>query len=172
MPSIVGQEIMSKKAQEINGYLAAASMAVGLSTAGAVFYSPLSLLSVPLVLYTCRPIFRDAYKALFTEYRLRAAVLDFVYVVGMLAMRFYVASALSSWFYLLGQKLLLNTQDHSRKRLINVFSDQPRLVWVLKDGVELEMPCEDVRVGDRVVVNAGEIVPVDGHVVEGIASVD
>lgn len=166
------QEVMSKKAHEIHGYLAAASVAVGVSTAGAVLYSPLSLLSVPLVLYTCRPIFQDAYKALFKEYRLRAAVLDFVYVVGMLAMRFYVASALSSWFYLLGQKLLLKTQDHSRKRLINVFSEQPRFVWVLKDGVEIELPCEDVRVGDRVVVNAGEVIPVDGRIIEGIASVD
>ncbi|MGH8549755.1 MAG: heavy metal translocating P-type ATPase [Methylococcales bacterium] len=172
VPSIAGSDIISQKTREIHDYLAAASMAVGLSTAGAVFYSPVSLLSVPLVLYTCRPIFQDACKALFEEYRLRASVLDFVYVVGMLAMGFYVASALSSCLYLLGRKLLLNTQDHSRKRLIDVLSDQPRSVWVSKDGVEVEIPCEDLRVGDTVVVNAGEIVPVDGHIVEGIASLD
>lgn len=170
--SITDKEAISNKAQETQAYLVAASIAVGFSTAGAVFYPSLSLLSVPVVLYTCWPIFQAAYKALFKEYRLRAAVLDFVYVVGLLAMRFYVASALTSWLYFLGQTLLLKTQDHSRKRLINVFSEQPRFVWVLKDGVEVETPCEKVHIGDRVVVNAGEIIPVDGHIIDGIASVD
>ncbi|TNC43603.1 potassium-transporting ATPase subunit KdpB [Mumia zhuanghuii] len=41
-----------------------------------------------------------------------------------------------------------------------------------RDGSETEIPGTDLQVGDRVVVEAGEVIPGDGDVVEGIASVD
>ncbi len=40
------------------------------------------------------------------------------------------------------------------------------------DGVEEEVPGTALRVGDTVVVDAGEVIPGDGDVIEGIASVD
>ncbi|MCW2737150.1 potassium-transporting ATPase subunit KdpB [Nocardioides sp.] len=40
------------------------------------------------------------------------------------------------------------------------------------DGTEEPVPATQLRVGDRVVVEAGEVVPGDGDIVEGIASVD
>ncbi|WP_322290210.1 heavy metal translocating P-type ATPase [Paratractidigestivibacter sp.] len=48
----------------------------------------------------------------------------------------------------------------------------PKTARVQRDGAEVEVPTEDVAVGDRVVVRAGESVPVDGRVVEGAASLD
>ncbi len=48
----------------------------------------------------------------------------------------------------------------------------PKEANVIRDGVEQRIPTEQVRVGDRVVVRAGESVPVDGVVVEGSAFVD
>ena len=48
----------------------------------------------------------------------------------------------------------------------------PKTARVLRAGVETEVAVEDVRVGDRVVVRAGESVPVDGVVLEGEAAVD
>ena len=48
----------------------------------------------------------------------------------------------------------------------------PKTATVVRDGAELVIPTEEVRVGDRVVVRAGESVPVDGVVVEGSASID
>ncbi|WP_425572699.1 potassium-transporting ATPase subunit KdpB [Nocardioides hwasunensis] len=40
------------------------------------------------------------------------------------------------------------------------------------DGTETEVAATQLKVGDRVVVEAGEVVPGDGDIVEGIASVD
>jgi potassium-transporting ATPase ATP-binding subunit len=41
-----------------------------------------------------------------------------------------------------------------------------------KDGSEAEVPGTTLKVGDRVVVEAGQVVPGDGDIVEGIATVD
>jgi K+-transporting ATPase ATPase B chain len=40
------------------------------------------------------------------------------------------------------------------------------------DGVLEDLPSSKLRVGDEVVVSAGEVIPADGEVIEGIASVD
>ena len=49
---------------------------------------------------------------------------------------------------------------------------RPETACVLRDGQELMVPAEQVRVGDLIVVRSGGRIPVDGTVVEGRASVD
>jgi Cu+-exporting ATPase len=49
---------------------------------------------------------------------------------------------------------------------------QPKLAHVERDGKEIEVPVEQIRVGDVSVVRPGEKVPVDGKVVEGHSSLD
>ena len=48
----------------------------------------------------------------------------------------------------------------------------PKTAAVRRDGTVTEIPVEDVRVGDIVIVRSGDRIPVDGSVVEGRASVD
>ena len=48
----------------------------------------------------------------------------------------------------------------------------PKTATVVRDGVEVSVPTEDVRAGERVIVRAGQSVPVDGVVLEGSASID
>jgi len=48
----------------------------------------------------------------------------------------------------------------------------PKTARVRRNGQEVEVPTEEVRVGDYVVVRAGESVPVDGVIREGSASID
>jgi Cu+-exporting ATPase len=49
---------------------------------------------------------------------------------------------------------------------------QARSARIVRAGAEIDVPLEDVRVGDLVRVRPGERVPVDGKVVEGASSVD
>ena len=48
----------------------------------------------------------------------------------------------------------------------------PKTAVVVRDGEKVEVPTEDVTVGERVVVRAGGSVPVDGVVLEGSAAID
>lgn len=48
----------------------------------------------------------------------------------------------------------------------------PKTATVIRDGQELEIPVEEVRSGDILIVKAGKSVPVDGIVTEGTSSVD
>jgi P-type Cu+ transporter len=55
------------------------------------------------------------------------------------------------------------------QKLVEVF---PRKCWMLRDGQEVAVDTNTVRVGDRVRVKPGKKVPVDGVVVEGQSTVD
>ncbi len=48
----------------------------------------------------------------------------------------------------------------------------PKTAIRLVNGVEQEIPVEEVRVGDTLVVKSGQGIPVDGTVLEGVAAVD
>ena len=48
----------------------------------------------------------------------------------------------------------------------------PKMATVLRDGQEVEVPVEEVQVGDLIRVKPGEKVPVDGIVTEGNSTVD
>ena len=49
---------------------------------------------------------------------------------------------------------------------------RPKTATVLRDGKEEEIPVDQVRVGDTVIVRAGSAIPVDGIVTQGRAAVD
>ncbi len=55
------------------------------------------------------------------------------------------------------------------RKLMNL---RPRKAYVVRDGIEVEVPVDEVAVGDLVLVHPGEKVPVDGVVVDGRSSVD
>lgn len=130
-----------------------------------------SLPSAVLTLYSARPMFRQAYRD-FKERRIRAAALDSIAVVSGLLLGFDVASALCAVLYSAGCKLVARTEDHSRRRLVNIFGEQERFVWLVQGGVEVEVPLDQLRAGDLIAVSAGHVIPVDGIVREGAASVD
>lgn len=68
--------------------------------------------------------------------------------------------------------LLARIEDDSMNEMVDVFRQQPRTAWCLTDGVEVEVPLDKVKKGDLVVVTAGSIIPVDGQIMTGVATVD
>ncbi|HDN26462.1 MAG TPA: heavy metal translocating P-type ATPase [Thioploca sp.] len=158
--------------QETNYYLSISSVGLGLATAGSLVFPPLSLLSVPVSMYVSLPIFHDVYRGIVQERKLKVSVIDSIGIIGGLFSGYYFVTALATFVYYSAAKLLIKTRNTTRKTLINVFTEQPRSVWLLKDGTELEIPLHELCVGDIIVVNAGEIIAADGIIAEGMATID
>src|SRR6516162_502434 len=129
-------------------------------------------MSAAIFAYTAVPSFHRAYEVLVKERRLGVDLLDSVVILGCLATLHVFPGAILAWCLSLGRYLVRRTEDNSKKLLRGAFGKQPRYVWLLKDGTEIEMPLDRLDKGDTVVVHTGEMVPVDGIIVEGLAMID
>jgi Cu2+-exporting ATPase len=137
----------------------------------AVFPASL-IITVPLSFTIALPVYGMARKSVQQQRRVTYHVVSAINVTAIFLGGLYLPAIGATVFFYLGEKLLMITEDRSHKGLISVFSKQPRTVWVLRDGVEMESPFEEISQGDIVVVGAGGVMPVDGAVVEGLASID
>jgi Cu+-exporting ATPase len=72
----------------------------------------------------------------------------------------------------LGKYLESVTKGKTSEAIKKLMGLAPKTAIILRDGKEIEMPIEEVEVGDVIVVKPGEKMPVDGEVVEGITAVD
>jgi HflK protein len=73
---------------------------------------------------------------------------------------------------LLGEVLEAVTFARTRRALGRLVEQTPRTARVRRDGQEVEIPAHQVVIGDRVVVRAGDRVPVDGTILTGRSTVD
>jgi heavy metal translocating P-type ATPase len=137
----------------------------------AVFPASL-LLTVPLAFTMVFPVFKMARDAVKKQRRITYHVVSSINVIAIYAGGLYVPALIATTVYYLGEKILMVTEDRSHKGLISVFAKQPRAVWIVRDGVEVQRPFEEVLPGDVVAVHAGSVMPVDGTILEGMATVD
>ncbi len=72
----------------------------------------------------------------------------------------------------LGKLLEERAKRAAREALTGLFDLRPPTAQVLKNGVEMEVQLQQVRVGDTVVVRPGGKIPADGEVRRGASSVD
>jgi P-type Cu+ transporter len=85
---------------------------------------------------------------------------------------YFEASAAVITLVLLGKWLEGRAKRQTTAAIRALQALRPDTARVLRDGAEAEVPLEDLRVGDVVVIRAGERVPADGKVLEGESHVD
>ncbi len=144
---------------------------MGLAAVGTFFYTPLLRIAGAVTLINNLPVFQELSRNL-RKGRITTELLEIVSQISLLVAGYFFLATLVCFIALLDLKLLRRTEEHSHQQLIDQFSQKSHSIWVFVDGTEVEMPLEAVRKNDFVVVNAGEVIPVDGTVVEGIATID
>lgn len=92
--------------------------------------------------------------------------------VTALIVGFYDEAVFVMIFYKVGELLQQYAVNYSRKSIASLIDIQPQVANVLVNGVLTELDPLEVVVGDIVLVNPGERIPLDGVVVEGEASLD
>jgi Cu+-exporting ATPase len=91
---------------------------------------------------------------------------------GQLPDVYFDTAAVIIALILLGRLLEARAKEGTTAAIKKLVGLQPRMARIVRDGAELEIPVEDVRPGDEVLVRPGERVPVDGHVTEGHSTID
>jgi Cu+-exporting ATPase len=104
-------------------------------------------------------------------YSTAAVLAPWLFPEGTSGMYFEVAVIVVA-LILLGQALELRAKGRSSAALKKLLELQAKTARVIREGKELDVPVEEVVVGDTVLVRPGEKVPVDGRVVEGESAVD
>ncbi|MGQ9627369.1 MAG: heavy metal translocating P-type ATPase [Anaerolineae bacterium] len=85
---------------------------------------------------------------------------------------YYDTAAVIITLIVLGKFLEARAKGQTSEAIKRLMGLKPKTARVVRDGGEVEIPIDEVVVGDIVVVRPGEKVPVDGVVVEGYSNVD
>lgn len=140
-------------------------------------------LATPVQFYVGRQYYVGAYKALLN----RSANMDVLIVMGSSVAYFYSVavvfglvdghvyfetSAMIITLIKLGKYLEARAKGRTSEAIKKLMGLRAKMARVIRDGEEMEIPTDDVQVGDIVIVRPGEKIPVDGVVLEGRTAVD
>jgi Cu+-exporting ATPase len=140
-------------------------------------------LAAPVQFYVGWQYYVGAFKAL----RNKSANMDVLIAMGSSAAFFYSLPITFGWlaghvYYetaaviitliKLGKFLEVRAKGRTSEAIKKLMGLRAKTARVVRSGIEAEVPVDDVRVGDIVLVRPGETIPVDGVIVEGRSSVD
>ncbi len=111
----------------------------------------------------------DVLVALGTTTALVYSILTTFFIEGH---TFYEAMSMILSFLLIGKYFEHKTKGQTSEAIKKLIGLQPQTATLLKDGEEIEIPIEEIEIGDILVVRPGEKIPVDGKVVKGKSKVD
>lgn len=143
----------------------------------------LMALAIPVQFYVGWQYYTGAFKAL----RNGSANMDVLVALGSSAAFFYSIPAAFGWIeghvyfetaaiiitlIKLGKFLEARAKGKTSEAIKKLMGMQARTARVFRDGQELEIAIEEVKIGDLVHVRPGEKIPVDGVVTQGYSAVD
>ncbi|MFJ7969911.1 heavy metal translocating P-type ATPase [Psychrobacillus sp. NPDC096389] len=145
------------------------------------------ILATPVQFIIGKQFYVGAYKSL----RNGSANMDVLVVMGTSAAYFYSVyqaiitvgtnhsphlyfetSAVLITLIVLGKLFEAKAKGRSSEAIKKLMGLQAKTAIVLRDGIEKEIPLEEVVIGDTILVKPGEKIPVDGEVLEGRSAVD
>lgn len=128
--------------------------------------------TLPLVGYNALPIIKRALTVLRDEHRLNIDFLDSLAITVSMLQGNLFTGAFITWLISLGDFIRDRTAAKSKRAISDMLDYQGQLAWVVRGRRKIEIPVSEIVVGDTVVAYAGEMIPVDGNVIKGHASVD
>ncbi|MCX8049531.1 MAG: heavy metal translocating P-type ATPase [Methylohalobius sp.] len=141
------------------------------------------LLTLPVVLGSGRPFFTTAFQLA----KVKAANMDTLVALGTGAAFGYSTAALVLGryrdlyfeaaagivtFVQLGRYLEERAKGQAHEAVFKLIELQPQTATRLEDGREVQVPVEELKIGDLLLVRPGERIPTDGQVIEGVSEVD
>jgi Cd2+/Zn2+-exporting ATPase/Cu+-exporting ATPase len=129
---------------------------------------PVSLAIVLLIGY---PVFINVIRAARNR-QIIAHSLMTLGVLAAIAVGEWATAAVVAFFMRVGDYVEKFTTERARQAVKDLSSLAPQTARLVKDGEEAEVPVEQVKPGEVVLIRPGEQIPVDGDVIAGHAVVD
>lgn len=124
-----------------------------------------------VTLVTAVPYLRNGIKSLLAR-KVNVEVLDAVAIGASLVQRSYTTAGSVMFLLSISDILAEYTQSRTRCALRQNMSFYAETVWLVQGETEVQVPLEDVRVGDVIRVRTGQLVPIDGTITQGEASLN
>jgi heavy metal translocating P-type ATPase len=103
---------------------------------------------------------------------IKVEVLDSL-AVGLAAVRGENFTAIATHGLLAaGEYLEHQTEKHSDALLRHLLKPMPTQAWIEREGTLIQIPSTEIKEGDIVIVGTGEMMPIDGRVIDGTAAVN
>jgi Cu2+-exporting ATPase len=128
--------------------------------------------NIPLMFYNAIPIARRAWKVWANESRLNIDVLDTLAISASVLQGNPMAGCIVTWLIKLGDWIRDLTAAGQKRAISELLEFQTKTAWVLRDGNVVQIPATELAEGDLVIVYPGEMIPVDGEIIEGQATID
>lgn len=129
-------------------------------------------INLPLIFWNAIPIGMRAYKVWHNESRLNVDFLDVLAISASLAQANPLAGSIIVWLVKLGDWIRDLTAAGSRRAIAELLEFQSKTAWIVRNGEVVSIPAKSLAVEDIVVVYPGEVIPVDGEIVDGSATID
>lgn len=165
---IVTQEDLEKQ-QEL--YVGSTLASMGLFTLGK-FVPVIGPAGFIPYIYGMVPYVKDVKNAIVRDRKVNADVLFFMADILTLYSGSFFTAAFGLYLIHAGKMAVLKAKDSSQQLVMHLFEELPQMVMVVNNGIEIETPLADIKKGDILAINAGEVIPVDGTITSGMASID
>jgi Cd2+/Zn2+-exporting ATPase len=137
-------------------------------------FGPLTLptfLAIASLILGSYPIVKSAVKTLLIP-DLNVDTLVSIAAISATAVGAYREAATVIFIMLLGEFLEGVTVGKTRKAIASLIQLSPKTAWVRRENKEVQVPIEDVKPKEVVIVRPGERIPVDGKIVSGCGSIN
>ena len=165
-------ENLSQVQKNANNVLAWGGGSFALTSLAIAAGMPMGALSLGFGLVLIAPGLPIAYQKAVVERKFSYIHLGMIYVLGLYGSGMLTIGVSSLLAAAVAYKFGAFSEAILHSSMISIFGQQPRTVWRIVDGVETEVPFEQIARGDILVCDAGQVIPADGLVVSGAAAVD
>lgn len=128
-------------------------------------------IGLALVIIGGWPVFKNVAQAAYHR-QITSHTLMTVGVIAALVIGEWVTAAIVVTFMRVGDYVERFTTERARRALKELSALAPQTARVQRAGEEMEIPVQEVKAGETVIVRPGEKIPVDGVVTAGRATVD
>jgi heavy metal translocating P-type ATPase len=155
----------------VNFALVLVVLAISLALFLIGYKEPSKIVVISISIIAILPEAREMIKTLMSG-QVGVDIIALVAIGASLLLGQYVAAAVIVIMLTGGNALEEFAKNRARKELDSLLKRKPTIAHLLVNGEEKEVPVDQVKVGDSILLKPGDMIPVDGKIYKGFTSVD